>query len=139
MTLLSQVSFFLSSLSPEPSYLPKENREVTRSQSTHVVKICRLGQKKRKHSSISSCLVNSSPLPIRTSHCLCSFKYLLWLPDSCLQGERFWLEKWAIGHALGGVGSMGGGQKLKYPDCSNSWLPVWMRRRRERWDGEGIV
>lgn len=68
------------------------------------MKICRLGLKKRKHSSISSCLVNSFfSLQIRTSHCLCSFRYLLWFPDSCLQGTRFGLKKWAIGHALGGV------------------------------------
>lgn len=39
-------------------------------------------------------------LQIRTSHFLCSFKHLLWFPDSWLERIEIWLEKWAMGHVI---------------------------------------
>jgi len=39
-------------------------------------------------------------LQIRTSHFLCSFKHLLWFPDSWLERIEIWLGKWAMGHVI---------------------------------------
>lgn len=39
-------------------------------------------------------------LQIRTSHFLCSFRHLLWFPDSWLERIEIWLEKQAMGHVI---------------------------------------